>query len=216
MGAPKWDWTMRLIAWLDAETSGLVRPDLPWPLLLEVALVVTDGDLRELGRYEAVIRHDEAALDALDPHPVVREMHEESGLWGALREPGTTPLDDAERAMIELVDACAEGLDPGDGKALVDTRPVVWGGFSPAAIDRPVIARYMPAYYQRIHHRSVDVSAIKLAMKNWGGVELPEADATHRALADTLDSIRLARSYRSLLQQAVLVPRGAEALPAAS
>lgn len=203
MSSPeKWDWTMTRIAWIDVETDGLVRPGCRFPLCLEVALVVTDGGLNELSRFEAVIAHPEEVLDALDPHPVVKEMHQKSGLWEALRGPDTMSLKQAEDAMVVMLDGhCGE---PGErqGPDGVDTRPVVWGGFSPAAIDRPVLARYMPTFYKRIHHRSVDVSALKLAMLNWAGVRLPETKAVHRAMDDTLESISVARIYATFLDAA--------------
>jgi oligoribonuclease (3'-5' exoribonuclease) len=196
----KWDWTMSRVAWIDVETDGLVRPGKPMPLCLEVALILTDGDLRELGRYSAVIEHPAAVLDALNPHPVVAEMHGASGLWNALREPGVVAIADAEAAMIELLEKhCAEEPGVRQGPGGVDTRPVVWGGFSPAAVDRPVLAAYMPTFYQRIHHRSVDVSALKLAMRNWAGIEIPKIEAIHRAVPDTEQSIGLAQAYRRFL-----------------
>jgi oligoribonuclease len=206
----KWDWTMHRIAWLDVETDGLVRPGSPFPLLLEVALVLTDADLRELGRYNAVIRHPEKVLRASNPHEIVVEMHEKSGLWEDLRGPGTVPVEEAEDAMLALLDEhCGE---PGErqGPGGRDTRPVVWGGFSPSAIDRPVIRRYMPRFFKRIHHRNVDVSALKLAMKNWAGVEIPKEEACHRALPDTLESIKLAIYYRRFLNLAAADRVGAE------
>lgn len=194
---PKWDWTVDRIAWLDAETDGLVRPGAPMPLLLEVAVVVTDAAMRELGRYEAVIRHPEEVLRALSPHQVVVDMHEKSGLWEDLFGSDTVPIEEAEREMVALLDLhCG---DPGQGDGEVDTRPVVWGGFSPAAVDRPVVGYYMPSYYSRIHHRSMDVSALKLAMKNWAGVDLPKEEVLHRAMLDTEESIRLAECYRRFL-----------------
>jgi oligoribonuclease (3'-5' exoribonuclease) len=200
-GPSKWDWTLTRIAWIDVETDGLVRPGCRFPLCLEVALIVTDEHLRELGRYEAVISHPGEVLDALDPHPVVVEMHNKSGLWEALRDDRTASLEDAQAAMIELLNrTCGE---PGES----DACPVVWGGFSPAAIDRPVLARYMPRYYRRIHHRSVDVSALKLAMQNWAGIEVPKVEAAHRAMTDTLESISVARVYRRFLAEAAHLRR---------
>jgi oligoribonuclease (3'-5' exoribonuclease) len=181
---------MTKVAWIDVETNDLVRPGKPMPLCLEVALILTDGDLRELGRYQAVIEHPDAVLDALDPHPVVLEMHEKSGLWNALRQPGVVSLEQAERSMIELLDEHASEW------------PVVWGGFSPAAVDRPVLGHYMPTFYRKLHHRSVDVSALKLAMKNWAGLDFPKVDAAHRAVPDTEESIGLAKVYRRFLNLA--------------
>jgi len=186
----KWDWGVTRIAWLDAETTGVARPWAPPPLLLEVALVVTDGALQELGRYEAVIRHEQAVLDGLSMPPVVLDMHTKNGLLDALRGPDTVPMDEAEKAMIDLLDRFDVG------------QPIVWGGFSPSAVDRPVVGQCMPTYYGKIHYRSLDMSTIKLALKNWGGVDLEGAQLDrpvgHRAMSDVLESVETAKIARRL------------------
>ena len=187
----RWDWSLGRILHFDAESTGLVRPRQPLPLLLEVAVILTDAELRVLDRYEAVIHHEKDALDALDPHPIVVEMHEKSGLWKALREPGTVPVAEAEAAMIGMLD---RHPDP-------EGRPVVWAGFSPGALDRPLVGALMPTLYGRLHHRTIDVSALKLVLKNYAGLQLEESDALHRAMADAQEELDVLRTFRSYLGQ---------------
>lgn len=186
MGA-RWGWAIDQLCWVDIESSGLVRPDLPLPVLFEVAAVLTDRGLRELGRFTAVIRHADEVLDRLQLAPNVQEMHEENGLIAALRGPEAVSIEAAERALIALLDGCPT---PG---------PVIWGGFSPAAMDRPLLFHYMPRFYERLHYRTLDLSALKLAMRNWGGLETAESSTVHRALPDVLEAIKVANEYRCRL-----------------
>lgn len=183
----KWDWAAFQIAWIDVETDGLATPE-ELPLLLEVAIVLTTVDLVELGRYSTLIHHSHDVLDALTPCSLVVEMHTKNGLWKDLRAGGGVSIAEAQRGLLQVLDENR-------------TSPhVAWGGCSPGVLDRPMLASLMPDYYKRIDHRSVDVSSLKLAMKNWAGIEAPEDDdAAHRALADTLSSIAMAKHYRGFL-----------------
>lgn len=187
----KWDWTLGCLAHLDVETTGLVRPGQPLPLLLEVGVVLTDHDLKVLDCYEAVIRHDpEDLMRALEHNPVASEMHRSNGLWHALLEGPTIPLGEAEEGLLKVLH---RNPDP-------QGYPVVWAGWSPAAIDRPLVSACMPRFYQRIHHRTLDLSSLKLALKNYAGVEHDSGNAVHRALPDAMAGVRRLRHYRSLLQ----------------
>ena len=133
-------------------------------------------------------------------------MHEKSGLIAALGAAGTVPLEEAEKALLALLDRFDLGPE----------HPFVWGGFSPGAIDRPVVGCYMPTYYRRIHHRSLDMSAVKLALQNWLGVNAGKEldhDPAHRALADTLECVQAAREARRILEDLRRI--GAESCQAA-
>ena len=72
--------------------------DLTIDELVEVAVVVTDYDLRPVDvGFDIVIRPTEAALAQMNQ--VVREMHTSSGLLDAL--PGGVTLADAESQVLE-------------------------------------------------------------------------------------------------------------------
>jgi oligoribonuclease len=174
-----WDWTLGRVAFLDFETTGIWDPADP-PLILEAAMVVTDGALNELGRYSAVVDYeDQVYLERADPFVV--EMHTKSGLWNDLK---------ARRRAVELAkieaDLCATleaTYDENDG------RPVVWAGFSPSALDRPLARHFMPAFYDMLHYRTIDVSTLKLYALNYHGVKIEKDDPTHRAEQDVEDTI---------------------------
>src|SRR5215216_4103609 len=70
-----------LLVWADCEMTGL---DLGHDALIEVAVLVTDPDLKVLGDGVDVVIHAEEPLLA-GMVDVVREMHERSGLTEAVR-----------------------------------------------------------------------------------------------------------------------------------
>src|SRR3954467_10321898 len=69
------------LVWIDCEMTGL---DLARDALIEVAAIVTDGDLKPLDEGVEVVIH--AADDLRDTMlPVVRDMHSASGLTESVR-----------------------------------------------------------------------------------------------------------------------------------
>jgi oligoribonuclease len=187
----RWDWSLGRLAWIDVDTTGTWDPDDP-PLTLEVALIVTDGALNELGRYVAVVDYRDLSYLA-KATPFVVDMHTKSGLWGDLQaRSGTVALEQIERELCQLLETTKE---PGD------QRPVVWAGFSPGALDRPMIRRYMPTFHRMLHYRTLDVSTLKLYALNYFGVEIAQENPLHRAEQDTEDTIAALGRITSLIER---------------
>ena len=95
----------KYLLWVDLESTGLsTRED----AIIEVAAVLTDADLNELGRYESLVRLDEAGWERLMANDFVRTMHEGNGLLDALRDPATAvslpSTADVEQLLLELLD----------------------------------------------------------------------------------------------------------------
>jgi oligoribonuclease len=178
--------TDRLV-WIDCEMTGL---DLARDALIEIACLVTDGDLTVLDEgIDLVIKPPAEALDhMLD---VVREMHTASGLLDELAS-GVT-LAEAQDQVLGYV----RGHVP-------EPRKVPLCGNS-IATDRSFIARDMPMLDAYLHYRMVDVSSIKELARRWYPrvyFASPPKHGGHRALADIRESIQELRYYR----EAVFVP----------
>lgn len=178
--------TDRLV-WIDCEMTGL---DLARDALIEIACLVTDGDLTVLDEgIDLVIKPPAEALDhMLD---VVREMHTASGLLDELAS-GVT-LAEAQDQVLGYV----RGHVP-------EPRKVPLCGNS-IATDRSFIARDMPMLDAYLHYRMVDVSSIKELARRWYPrvyFASPPKHGGHRALADIRESIQELRYYRD----AVFVP----------
>ncbi|HVB45226.1 MAG TPA: oligoribonuclease [Streptosporangiaceae bacterium] len=178
--------TDRLV-WIDCEMTGL---DLATDALVEIACVVTDGELTELDDGIDLIIKPPA--DALDQMPeLVREMHTTSGLLAAL--PGGITLAEAQDLVLGYV-----------RKHVPETRKAPLCGNS-IATDRAFLARDLPRLDQHLHYRMVDVSSIKELARRWyprAYFASPAKVGGHRALADILESICELRYYR----EAVFVP----------
>jgi oligoribonuclease (3'-5' exoribonuclease) len=189
----RWDWSVGRLAFIDVESTGVWDPLDP-PLLLEAAVVVTDRDLTELARYTVVIKTDPEDLAAANPFAVT--MHLRSGLWQELQAGEGVPIPEAEVGLCRML-ANTDWGDP---------RPVVWVGSSPAALDRPLIQRTMPSFYDMLHYRSIDVSSLRLVLQNYAGIKLERTEPQHRALSDAFGALDHLRAYKERLALLAGVP----------
>jgi len=172
--------TDRLV-WIDCEMTGL---DLTKDALVEIACIVTDGDLNALDEgVDVLIKPPAEALDGMDE--VVTEMHTTSGLLAEL--PNGLSLAEAQDLVLAYV-----------RQHVPDSRKVPLCGNS-IATDRAFLSRDMPELDSFLHYRMVDVSSIKELARRWyprSYFASPEKHGGHRALADIRESIRELRYYR--------------------
>jgi oligoribonuclease len=173
--------TDRLV-WIDCEMTGL---DLGKDALIEIAALVTDGELNVLGPGVDLVIH--APDELLDSMPdVVREMHARSGLTAAVRA-STLTVPEAEQQVLNYV-----------RQWVPEPRSAPLAGNS-VATDRAFIARDMPELDNHLHYRMVDVSSVKELCRRWYPrvyYAQPSKGSTHRALADIRESIRELAYYR--------------------
>ncbi len=178
--------TDRLV-WIDCEMTGL---DLSRDALVEIACIVTDGELTVLDDgIDVLIKPPAEALDSMNE--VVRQMHTTSGLLAELE--GGLTLAEAQDLVLAYV-----------RQHVSDSRKVPLCGNS-IATDRAFLARDMPELDDFLHYRMVDVSSIKELARRWYPrtyFASPEKHGGHRALADIRESIRELRYYR----EAIFVP----------
>jgi oligoribonuclease len=170
------------LVWIDCEMTGL---DLQRDALIEIAVLVTDGELNILGEgVDVVIHADETALAGMPD--VVREMHAHSGLTEEVRR-STVQLAEAEQLVLAYV-----------REHVPEPRTAPLAGNS-IATDRGFLTRDMPELDAHLHYRMVDVSSIKELCRRWYPrifFAKPEKGMAHRALADIEESIRELSFYR--------------------
>ena len=175
------------LVWIDCEMTGL---DIERDALVEIACLVTDGDLNLLDEgIDLIIKPPAEALEGMPE--VVREMHTASGLLDELSSGISVP------EAAELVLGYVRGH-------VAEPRKVPLCGNS-IATDRWFIARDMPELDAYLHYRMVDVSSIKELVRRWfprAYYASPAKHGGHRALADILESVQELRYYR----EAVFVP----------
>ena len=169
------------IVWIDCEMTGLSLTD---DALIEVAALVTDFDLNQLGDgIDVVIRPPDEALAQMGDF--VRSMHSSSGLLAEL-ERGVS-LREAEEMVLAYIRQWA----PDPGKSPL--------GGNTVATDRGFLARDMAELESFLHYRIIDVSSIKELAKRWfprAYFNAPAKHGGHRALADIRESIAELRYYR--------------------
>ena len=175
------------MVWIDCEMTGL---DLEHDELVEVAVLVTDGDLQVLGDgIDVVIKPSAAALEQMGDF--VRGMHQSSGLLEEL-DAGVSRAE-AEQLVLDYL----RHQIP-DGK-----RPPLAG--NTIGTDRAFLAKGMPTLEAFVHYRNVDVSSVKELARRWfprSYYQSPAKQGNHRALADIQESIEELRFYR----EAIFVP----------
>jgi oligoribonuclease len=171
------------LVWIDCEMTGL---DLDKDVLLEVAAIVTDSELRLLDDgIDLVVAADDAALDAMGD--VVREMHATSGLTDAVRA-ATLTVPEVQQQVLDYVRSHV----PERRKAPLCGNSI--------ATDRSFLARHMPELDDHLHYRMIDVSSIKELARRWyprAYYGAPKKGGGHRALADILESVEELRYYRA-------------------
>ena len=185
------------LVWIDCEMTGL---DLGRDALIEIAALVTDGDLRVLGEGVDLVIHAEEPLLAGMPD-VVRDMHARSGLTEEVRCSSVT-LREAEERVLAYI-----------REHVPDPRTAPLAGNS-IATDRGFLTRDMPELDAHLHYRMVDVSSIKELCRRWFPrvfYAKPEKGLAHRALADIRESIRELDYYRRTLFVAPPGPTSEEA-----
>jgi oligoribonuclease len=168
--------------------------DLASDRLIEIAVLVTDGELNILGDgVDVVIHTDDAALDGMVE--VVTKMHTRSGLINEVKA-STVDVPTAEKMVLDYIKEHVKQAN---------TAPLAGNSI---ATDRGFIARDMPELDKFLHYRMIDVSSIKELCRRWFPriyFGQPEKGLAHRALADIHESIRELKYYR---QTAFVAPPG--------
>ena len=168
--------------WLDLEMTGL---DLSRHVIVEIAALVTDGQLEPLDDgIDVIVHQPPAALAEMDDF--VRKMHTKSALIGAI-----------ESSTVSLADAGTQTLDY-IRRHVPDTGVAPMCGNS-IGVDRRFLDQYLPELDRYLHYRSIDVSSFKELCRRWYPEvykKRPHKAETHRALADVRESIAELRYYR--------------------
>ena len=172
------------IVWIDCEMTGL---DFENDLLVEVACIITDSELHEVGDgFSVDIQAPLERLETMDPFVV--EMHTSSGLLPEI--PNGITLEQAEQELFAYI-----------------TEHVTEAGKAPLAgssvyVDRIFLARDMPQVNAYLHYRLIDVSSIKELVRRWYPRTYfanPVKTGNHRALGDIRDSINELKYYREAI-----------------
>jgi oligoribonuclease len=158
--------------------------------IIEIACFVTDYDMNllEPEGYQAVVHQSKETMDKMDDW--CTKTHAASGLTAAVLSSKVSP----EQAAQELL-SYVQKYAPEPRKALLAGNTV--------HADRAFLRR--PPYdklVKHLHHRILDVSAIKEAARRWAPEDIlkksPQKKGSHEAKQDILESIAEAKFYRDV------------------
>ncbi len=168
------------LVWIDMEMTGL---DPERDRIIEMAVVVTDGALNELGVSPALVVHQpDAMLDAMDSWN--KNTHGKSGLIDKVKTSTLTEAQAEEQMLAFVAQFVPARTSPMCGNSICQ--------------DRRFLARYMPRLEAWFHYRNLDVSSLKELARRWRP-ELYKALAKqgrHEDLADIRESIEELKYYR--------------------
>lgn len=171
----------RNLLWLDLEMTGL---DVAQDVILEVATVITDHELRFVAQGPSLVVHQsEKTLSVMNNK--VAQMHKKSGLLGEIAQ-SSTSLQQAEQQTVAFLSQHAQK------NSLLLAGNTVWQ-------DRAFLVKHMPGIVEYLHYRIIDVSSVKELIRQW----YPNKSHTkfvkpenHRAMEDVLASVEELRHYR--------------------
>jgi oligoribonuclease len=168
------------LVWIDLEMTGL-KPDSD--RILELALVVTDGDLVTVAEAPVwVVRQDVATLAAMDAWN--QGTHGRSGLIDKVKASLLDEPTVEAKALAFLQEHVPAKASPMCGNTICQ--------------DRRFLARWMPALEDYFHYRNLDVSTLKELARRWKPdlMKGVAKEGKHEALADVYESIAELRYYR--------------------
>lgn len=167
------------MVWIDLEMTGL---DLEKESIIEIATLVTDGDLKVLAEGpNLAITVDESLLSGMDEWNTTH--HHASGLVERIRTEGV-PLKQAEEATLAFLQ---EHVKPGVAPLCGNS---VWN-------DKRFLEKEMPRIAAFLHYRMIDVSTVKELARRWYPEEpmFPKR-AAHLALDDIRESVQELSHWR--------------------
>jgi len=167
------------MVWMDLEMTGL---SVSTESIIEIATVVTDGDLNILAQGpNLAIRVPDALLEAMDEWNTTH--HHNSGLVDRIKTEGVS-VEEAEDATLAFL---SQWVEPNTAPLCGNS---IWN-------DRRFLEKEMPRLLDFLHYRMVDVSTIKeLASRWYPNLSRYPKKGAHLALDDTLESIEELRYFR--------------------
>ena len=160
---------VKKILWLDLEMTGLSAIN---DVIIEVAAIITDENLKELDVYQNVVKQPEEKLKKMDAWN--QRCHRRSGLYPLI--PKGKELSSVEDDLLHFLEAHFS----------IDEKIILAGNC--IYQDRNFIRKYMLRLDKKLYYRMLDITAWKIIFEQKGIVFTKKN--RHRALEDTKESIK--------------------------
>lgn len=181
-----------ILAWTDEESTGLDDDD----HVLELAVIFTDTQLRELGSFETLVRPQPSTFARIMSNDFVAKMHHANGLIDALdaADPDSLPtIGEVETQLLARIDEVAG-----------PSQRVWMAGGGVSHYDLRHLGGWMPGLKRRVEYGTVDISDIVrgyiAATGNEKTFAKPPVKA-HRAMDDVREELRIAPLIWDMFQQ---------------
>ena len=137
------------LIWIDMEMTGL-DPDKD--RIIEVAIVITDGQLNKIAESPVlIVSQSNAVLEGMDKWN--QSTHAKSGLIDKVKASNLTEAEVEAQMLAFLQQYVPSGTSPMCGNSICQ--------------DRRFMARWMPQLEAYFHYRNLDVSTFKELVKRW-------------------------------------------------
>ncbi|XP_008191053.1 oligoribonuclease, mitochondrial isoform X2 [Tribolium castaneum] len=164
------------------EMTGL---DVATDKIMEVACIITDGDLNIIAEGpDLIIHHPQNILDKMNEW--CKTHHSKSGLSEACLKSKISVEEAQDKLMDFVAEYVTEKVSPLAGNSVY--------------MDRLFLRKYMPRLHEYLHYRIIDVSTVKELCRRWNPdvyKEAPKKAFSHRALSDIKESIEELKYYKS-------------------
>ncbi|HEY8240295.1 MAG TPA: exonuclease domain-containing protein [Kiritimatiellia bacterium] len=147
--------TSTAYVWFDTEYTTL---DINRAALLQVAMIVTDADLKRLTPPDADVNLFVRIPPTVEVSPWIKENMPD--LVARCRSADALPIEDVDKRLSDVLDRHVV-VPAGDDKR----KPVLAGNSIHA--DWYLAQKYLPGFMSRLHYRHLDVTALKLQWQDW-------------------------------------------------
>lgn len=180
-----------ILAWTDEESTGLTLDD----HVLELAVVFTDTNLRELGSFETLVRPQPSTFARIVSDPIIAKMHTENGLIAALEQDADTlpTVGEVEQKLLAAIE-----------KVAAPDQMVMMAGGGVSHFDIGHLGHWMPRLGERLHYGTVDISDVVrgyIAATGNRGTFAKSPHKRHRAMDDVREELALAPLIWDMYQQ---------------
>jgi len=168
------------MVWIDLEMTGL---DEKKESIIEIATVITDGDLNILAQGpNLAVSVSEELIAGMDEWNTTH--HHRSGLVDRIRNNSVT-IADAEQQTLDFLQ---QWVSPKTAPLCGNS---IWN-------DRKFLDKEMPLVADYLHYRMIDVSTVKELARRWyPKVKKYQKKLSHLALDDILESIEELAYFRT-------------------